>query len=184
MACHRDSRGDSFRRRAERRRRRSSNDPDVAREHVNRTEKSCCSCSVRIISAFGKQSVGVATIAVAVPMRSGWPARQPSPKNPQVRTSRRPLSFPVADRTQSFTLPQIAPKPYLPRVTPADIQRTITEFRLDVRIVRENSEDRLLFEQSAQSRWLILKLLDDDFLGSVMTNKKYEVNSKSALRGQ
>lgn len=81
-------------------------------------------------------------------------------------------------------LAQIARKPYLPRVTTADIQRTITEFRLDVRIVRENGEDRRLFEQSAQKRWLILKLLDDDFLGSVMTNQKYEVNSKSALRGQ
>ena len=35
-----------------------------------------------------------------------------------------------------------------------------------------------------QKRWLILKLLDDDFLASVMTNQKYEVNSKSALRGR
>jgi hypothetical protein len=81
-------------------------------------------------------------------------------------------------------LAQIARKPYLPTVTINDIRRTIREFRLDVRIVREDGQDKLLFEQSPQKRWLILKLLDDDFLGSVMTNQKYEVNSKSALRGQ
>jgi hypothetical protein len=33
---------------------------------INRSEKSCCSCSVRIISAFGKHNVVVAVIAVAV----------------------------------------------------------------------------------------------------------------------
>jgi len=81
-------------------------------------------------------------------------------------------------------LAQIARKPYLPRVTMADIRRTIAEFRLAVQIVQENGEDKLLFEANPQKRWLILKLLDDDFLGSVMTNEKYEVNSKSALRGQ
>jgi hypothetical protein len=81
-------------------------------------------------------------------------------------------------------LAQIARKPYLPRVTIADIRRTIAEFRLDVQIVQENGADTLLFEPSPQKRWLILKLLDDDFLGSVMTNEKYEVNSKSAMRGR
>ena len=42
---------------------------------MNRSEKSCCSCSVRIISVFGTHNVVVAAIAVAVPMRSDWPAR-------------------------------------------------------------------------------------------------------------
>ena len=56
--------------------------------------------------------------------------------------------------------------------------------RSDVRIVQQSGQDKLLFEQSPQKRWLILKLLDDDFLASVMTNQKYEVNSKSALRGR
>ena len=45
----------------------------------------------------------------------------------------------------------------------------------------ENGEERLLFEGNPDKRWLILKLLDDDFLGSIMTNQKYEVNSKSLL---
>jgi hypothetical protein len=78
-------------------------------------------------------------------------------------------------------LAQIARKPYLNRVTIQDIRRTIQEFHLDVRIVQEDGEEKILFEQNPNKRWLILKLLDDDFLGSIMTNQKYEVTSKSAL---
>jgi len=78
-------------------------------------------------------------------------------------------------------LAQIARKPYLNRVTIQDVRRAIDEFHLDVRIVEENGQEKLLFEPAPNKRWLILKLLDDDFLGSIMTNQKYEVNSKSAL---
>jgi hypothetical protein len=78
-------------------------------------------------------------------------------------------------------LAQIARKPYLARVTMQDMRRTIADFHLDVQIVQENGRDKLLFEGSLAKRWLILKLLDDDYLGSTMTNEKYEVNSKSAL---
>jgi hypothetical protein len=78
-------------------------------------------------------------------------------------------------------LAQIARKPYLARVTMRDIRRTIDEFGLEVQIVEENGEEKLLFETTPNKRWLILKLLDDDYLGSLMTEEKYEVNSKSAL---
>jgi hypothetical protein len=76
---------------------------------------------------------------------------------------------------------QIARKPYLNRVTMQEIRRTIDEFGIDVQIVQDNGEDKLLFEGGPSKRWLILKLLDDDYLGSTMTHEKYEVNSKSAL---
>jgi hypothetical protein len=79
-------------------------------------------------------------------------------------------------------LAQIARKPYLNRVTIQDIRRTIVDFGLDVQIVEEEGQEKLLFEANPNKRWLILKLLDDDFLGSIMTDQKYEVNSKSALR--
>jgi hypothetical protein len=78
-------------------------------------------------------------------------------------------------------LAQIARKPYLARVTMQDMRRTIGDFHLDVQVVREHGQEKLLFEGSLAKRWLILKLLDDDYLGSTMTNEKYEVNSKSAL---
>lgn len=76
---------------------------------------------------------------------------------------------------------QIARKPYLNRVTMQDIRRTVEEFHIDVEIVEEDGQEKLLFEGSLTKRWLILKLLDDDYLGSTMTQQKYEVNSKSAV---
>jgi hypothetical protein len=78
-------------------------------------------------------------------------------------------------------LAQIARKPYLGRVTMQDMRRAIDDFHLDVQIVQENGQEKLLFEGTLEKRWLILKLLDDDYLGSIMTHEKYEVNSKSAL---
>lgn len=78
-------------------------------------------------------------------------------------------------------LAQIARKPYLARVTMQDMRRTIEDFHLDVQIVQENDLDKLLFEGSLEKRWLILKLLDDNYLGSTMTHEKYEVNSKSTV---
>ena len=50
-----------------------------------------------------------------------------------------------------------------------------------MQIVNENGQEKLLFEANPNKRWLILKLLDDDYLGSIMTNEKYEVNSKSRV---
>jgi hypothetical protein len=78
-------------------------------------------------------------------------------------------------------LAQIARKPYLGRVTMVDIRRTIDDFHLAVQIVQEDGHEKLLFEGSLEKRWLILKLLDDDYLGSIMTHERYEVNSKSAV---
>jgi hypothetical protein len=62
-----------------------------------------------------------------------------------------------------------------------NIRQTIHDFVLDVQIVIEDGQEKLLFEANPNKRWLILKLLDDDFLGSIMTDQKYSVNSKSAL---
>jgi hypothetical protein len=38
-----------------------------------------------------------------------------------------------------------------------------------------------LFEANPNKHWLILKPLDDDFLGSTMTDQKYSVNPRSAF---
>lgn len=78
-------------------------------------------------------------------------------------------------------LAQIAKKPYLQSVTMADIKRTLAEFGLEVPIVVEAGVEKLTFEASPAKRWTILKLLDDDYLGSVMTQLKYVANSKTAV---
>lgn len=75
-------------------------------------------------------------------------------------------------------LASISRKPYLSRVTFTDVERTIQEFSLDIDVVRDGHTTQLVFDPDRERRWLILKLLDDDFLGSVMTDERYEVNSK------
>ena len=49
---------------------------------------------------------------------------------------------------------------------------------VDVDVVGEGSDRRLLFVGTPQRRWKILKLLDDDYLKSNLTTMDYEVDSK------
>lgn len=71
-------------------------------------------------------------------------------------------------------LAQISKKPYLASVTMNDIRRTIKDFDLPIEI----KNDQLVFDPSRRTRWMILKLLDDDYLGSTMTRLKYRSASK------
>ena len=75
---------------------------------------------------------------------------------------------------------RIARQPYINDITMDDLKRTITEFKLDVAVTSDNGTEKLVYDAAPSKRWLILQLLDDSFLGSVMTKRKYEVNSKSA----
>ena len=78
-------------------------------------------------------------------------------------------------------LAAISRKPYLSHVTMNDIKRVIAEFKLPVQIVNENGSEKIIFETALNKRWQILKLLDDDYLGSIMTNEKYAANSKMRM---
>ena len=73
----------------------------------------------------------------------------------------------------------ISRKSYFKDVTMDDLKRTIQAFRLNVQTTIENGEEKILFEK--KNRWDILKLLDDDYLGSIMTNMNYIVNSKKVV---
>jgi hypothetical protein len=74
-------------------------------------------------------------------------------------------------------LKNIASKPYLKKVKMADIKHVLTEFpSLKVKIVQKNGRDMLLFDP--KDKWGVLRLLDDDYLGSVLTGEKYEVTGK------
>ena len=79
---------------------------------------------------------------------------------------------------------RIADQPYLKNITIEDIKKTIEEFDLEVQITKDSGKEKLVFEKETSKRWLILKLLDDDYLGSVLTNRKYETNSKSVRSGE
>lgn len=78
-------------------------------------------------------------------------------------------------------LTAIAGKPYLSKVSMRDIKKTIKRFQLGIPITNEDGREKLVFDSGRERRWLILKLLDDDYLGSVMTQERYEVNSKVPL---
>lgn len=81
-------------------------------------------------------------------------------------------------------LASISRKTYLTNLTIDVIEDTINEFRLDVQIVDDNGEKKLLFDPTTQqTRWAILKLLDDDYLLSSMTEERYEATSKIQLGG-
>jgi hypothetical protein len=74
----------------------------------------------------------------------------------------------------------IATKPYLAQIGMVDIRRAIDEHGLPVEIVQNGGQEMLVFDPDPSRRWILLKLLDDDYLNSVMTHLRYEVNSKIA----
>ena len=78
-------------------------------------------------------------------------------------------------------LKNIAAKEYLTRVTMKDIKKVIRQFKLPANVVTKDGEERLVFDPESKDKWLILRILDDDYLGSVMTKLKYEANSKRPI---
>jgi len=87
----------------------------------------------------------------------------------------------VGQQQMMSKLAQISEKDYFELIEFDDLAQTIEDFDLDIETIGEGDDRRLVFDRAPDRRWLILKLLDDDYLGSTMTNAKYEVNSKSQL---
>jgi hypothetical protein len=77
-------------------------------------------------------------------------------------------------------LKNIAGKPYLKDLTINKIKEVIELYDLPIKTVDDNGDEKLHYD--ASDKWAILRLLDDDYLESVMTKNRYEVNSKRALR--
>ena len=76
-------------------------------------------------------------------------------------------------------LKNIAAQPYLSRIRIADIRKAIAEMGLDLTVEKHDRKMKIVFDP--KDKWAILRLLDDDYLQSVMTGEKYEVNSKRNL---
>jgi hypothetical protein len=76
-------------------------------------------------------------------------------------------------------LKNIASKPYLEKVTMRDIKKVIKKYNLQIGTVGKGKNEKIHFDSS--DRWAILRLLDDDYLESVMTGENYEVNSKRPI---
>jgi hypothetical protein len=76
-------------------------------------------------------------------------------------------------------LNNIASKPYLKKVKMIDIKRVIKQFGLPIQTTNKGRKEMLVFDPT--DKWAILRLLDDDYLGSVMTGQNYEVTGKRQL---
>jgi hypothetical protein len=74
-------------------------------------------------------------------------------------------------------LKNIAGKSDLGKIKMANIKKVLRGFPgLNVEIQRKNGKEMLIFDPS--DKWALLRLLDDDYLKSLMTDKNYEVTGK------
>jgi len=78
-------------------------------------------------------------------------------------------------------LKNIASKPYLQKIKMDDIKKVIHKYNLPITTVGKGKDEKIKFD--ASDKWAILRLLDDDYLESVMTGNSYEVNSKRSIQG-
>ncbi|HLJ33975.1 MAG TPA: Kiwa anti-phage protein KwaB-like domain-containing protein [Ktedonobacteraceae bacterium] len=78
-------------------------------------------------------------------------------------------------------LRNIAMKPYFNRLTIDDIKKVIEKNHLSVRTVIVHNKEMLLYDPA--DKWVLLKLLDDNYLWSLMTDMAYEVSGKRELAG-
>jgi hypothetical protein len=76
-------------------------------------------------------------------------------------------------------LRNIAAKPYWGKITIEDIKKVIKKNNLSVQIVQAGAEEKLVYDPT--DKWVLLKLLDDDYLWSLMTEQSYEVTGKREL---
>jgi Domain of unknown function (DUF4868) len=74
-------------------------------------------------------------------------------------------------------LKNIAGKSDIKEITIAKIKKVLKELpQLGVQIKKTNGKEMLVFD--ASDKWALLRLLDDDYLKSMMTGKNYEVTGK------
>jgi len=76
-------------------------------------------------------------------------------------------------------LRNIAAKPYWGKITIEDIKKVIKKNNLSVQIAQTNTGEKLVYDPS--DKWVLLKLLDDDYLWSLMTEHSYEVSGKREI---
>jgi hypothetical protein len=76
-------------------------------------------------------------------------------------------------------LKNIAAKPYWNRITISNMKKVIEKNNLPIKIVKTDGKEMLLYDPT--DKWVLLKLLDDDYLWSLMTEQSYEVNAKREI---
>jgi len=80
-------------------------------------------------------------------------------------------------------LKRVSTKPYIKNIQMKDIKRVIEVHKLPVQIIEDNGQEKLLFDSRAKAKdkYLLLRILNDDYLKSVMTDTNYEVTDKRVM---
>ena len=80
-------------------------------------------------------------------------------------------------------LKRVSTKKYIQHIQMKDIKRVIDVHKLPVQIIEDNGQEKLLFDPKAKAkeRYLLLRILNDDYLKSVMTDTNYEVTDKREI---
>jgi hypothetical protein len=73
-------------------------------------------------------------------------------------------------------LKNIASKLYLNKINLIHIKKVIKKYNMPIEVIMQNGREKLVFDPS--NKWMFLRLLDDDYLESLMTNQSYEVSGK------
>jgi hypothetical protein len=76
-------------------------------------------------------------------------------------------------------LNKIATKPQFSKITMSHIKAVLAKQPLPLQIVEESGQEKLVYD--TKQPWVILNLLEDNYLWSLMTEQGYEVTSKRAL---
>ena len=76
-------------------------------------------------------------------------------------------------------LKTIASKSYLSKITIDHIKKVIEHNKLPVKTEYEDGKEKLVYDP--KNKWVILNLLDDNYLWSMLTEIKYEVTGKQEL---
>jgi hypothetical protein len=89
------------------------------------------------------------------------------------------------DRRMQQKLSSIITQDYFAALNVGKVQEVVERHQLDLPMKQtEAGEWQMEFSPEPNKRWLILKVLDDDYLESPMTALQYEANSKVRLRAK
>lgn len=74
---------------------------------------------------------------------------------------------------------EVSKRDYFSSLSVPKLKPIIDEFGLNVDL--DEDGERLIFDPRPAGRWHILRLVDDDYLRSSLTDHRYEVNSKTSM---
>ncbi len=81
--------------------------------------------------------------------------------------------------TMADKLIEVSKRDYFTSLSVGKLLPIINEFHLNVEITADGTS--LVFDPRPAGRWHILRLIDDDYLRSTLTEHRYEVNSKTTM---